>query len=287
MDTSENYISKCAELYTHINKPELIANEQGVLNLPTNRFLALESIRTWYDNAIFRPIAISTRPEAAIKYMVFSVINTLSGRLLANEYPQLDPYFAINRLAYEKVYSTYGGFLKLTDGQLKLAVLLVEKINAMKAEIAIDNISQKVLLDWFNKFLCEEFLNYLSTEQLLFMQCVMGSVSASGQSMWCIDDKTSRLFDSPNDLEMYYSFINDDDRDPVYRPIRKPQCDASQLEHYISRSICTLFDHPLTGIRLTLDQLYDAINILDMPSEVADKLWRYMWILTPEQAKIV
>jgi hypothetical protein len=283
MDTSEKYLSKCAELYTHINKPELIANEQGVLNLPTNRFLALEGVRTWYDNAIFQPIAISTRPEAAIKYMVFSVINTLSGRVSENEYSQVDPYFAVNRNAYNTIFTEFAGKLYIVDGQLKLAVLLIEKFTELKNKLSCDN--GEARLDYIRRFICEEFFNYLTPYQLLFIQSVLGCSSLSGKSMWYFDDKTSRLFNSPDDV--MYSLINNEAISPYFHLMYYPKCADNQLEHYITRSICTLFNHPVADFKLTLAQLHDVINILDLPETLVNKLKQYMWLLNSTQCNIV
>ena len=281
MDNTNEYLSKCAELYTHIAKTGLITNDPGILNLPTNRYLVLESVRTWFDNAIFRPIADSTRPEAAIKYMVFSVINTLSGRLTENEYPLVDPYFAINQKSYEVLYTGWGGILKITDGQFKLAVLLVEKFTELKNKMA----NGEERLDQIRRIICEEFFNYLTPYQLICIQAVLGSVSLSGLSMWRINKHTSALFNTPYDQQ--YQFITDAGprNREIYFATRKANCDELQKEHYITRSICTLFGHIRHSLCLTYLQLYDSINILDMPG-CEQRLDRYLWILTNDQAGI-
>lgn len=311
MNTSEKYLSKCSELYKHINKTGLTANEQGGLNLPTNRFLALEGIRTWYDNAIFRPIADSTRPEAAIKYMVFSVINTLSGRVSENEYSHVDPYFAINLDSYGQICTEWVTQICITDGQLKLAVLLTEKFGELKNKLSGVG-SGEARLDHIRRFICEEFFNYLTPYQLLFIQAVFGSMSLGGQSMWRIDSQTTGLFNTPND-QQYRSLynlsqpevgVNLSERqrlDPGiqsqglrYQFItpypesgnRTANCDDSQKAHYIPISICSLFRHIYVPIRITTAQLLDAINILDMPDNSA-RLDRYLWILTNDQAGTV
>lgn len=279
MNTSEKYLSKFAELYTHINKTGLITNEQWVLNLPTNRFLELEGVRNWYDNAIFRPIANSTRPEAAIKYMVFSVINTLSGRISENEYSQVDPYFAINLKSYEQICTEWIKRLCITDGQLKLAVLLTEKFGELKNKLSRVG-SGEARLEHIRQFICEEFFNYLTPYQILFIQGVFGSISLTGQYMWRIDSQTTGLFNTPNDQQ--YQFITPYSESGN----RTANCMDSQKTYYIPISICTLFRHIYAPIRITTAQLLDAINILDMPEYTA-RLARYLLILTNDQAGII
>jgi hypothetical protein len=275
MDNAGKYLSKCAKLYVHINKTGLITNEPGILNLPTNRYLVLDGVQTWYDTAIFLPIADSTLPESAIKYMVFSVINTLSGRVSENEYSQLDPYFAVNRESYEQIFTEWVKWLCITDGQLKLAVLLIEKFTELKNKLSDGN--SEARLEQIRRFICDEFFNYLTPYQLLFIQGVFGSISLSGQSMWRIDIQTTGLFNTPND-QQYRSLYPESGN-------RTANCIESQKAYYISCSICILFRHIYSPIRLTTEQLFYAINILDMPDYTA-RLDRYLCILTNDQAGI-
>jgi len=276
--TTAKFLSKCAKFYPHVANA---IRTHDMLNQPTNRYLASEEVSSWFNNAIFNPIATSTRPEAAIKYMVFSVINCLSGRLLVAEYQDVDPNFALNRESYEQIYSEWGSILDITNGQLKLAVLLLDKFAELKK-----NMNRHTGIDAVRRFLCEEFLNYLTPCQLLFLQAVMGCQSVAGQSMWCICVKTDALFNTPNDQS--YLFVTDDPRTLVgnYPSPRQAYCDESQNTYYITRSICTLFAYIEPYQRLTLTQTYDAINILDMPDSKA-RLDRYLWILTPEQSNII
>jgi hypothetical protein len=100
--------------------------------------------------------------------------------------------------------------------------------------------------------------------------------------MWYIDDKTSRLFNSPDDV--MYSLINNE---PISHLMYYPKCADNQLEHYITRSICTLFNHPVADLKLTLAQLHDVINILDLQETLVNKLKQYMWLLNSIQCNIV
>jgi hypothetical protein len=178
------------------------------------------------------------------------------------------------------VYSEYCKLLFPTDGQFKLGVILLDKYTKLKNEasqiLGSDNKS------CLKQFLCEEFFNYLTPYQLLFIQCVLGSQSATGHAMWYINDNTSTLFNTPADQN--YKFIT---KTKQYEEQRTAHCDESLKPYYISISINALFNHINPSLNMTLTQYYDAINILDMPGSLSEQVNKYLRILTPEQSNIV
>ena len=286
MEIAGKFLSKYAKHYPHAVVNNLCENPNN-LTLPTNKYLALSDVQVWFTNAIFQPISVSARPEACIKYTVFSVINCLSGRLLEAEYPSVDPYFAINRESYLQVYSEWHDSLIPTDGQFKLAVILLDKFAQLKNKQNMDknmdknrnkNMNNNHKLD---QFLCEEFFNYLTPYQLLLIQGVLGCHTVTGHAMWQINEKTASLFNTPDDQE--YKFITPRQMGDS----RTAHCDESYKPYYIPSSICTLFSHMCPSLTMTISQFYDGINILDMPCSLSEQIDRYLWTLTPEQSNIV
>lgn len=277
--TIEKYLSECIIQYPHIgnicSKPEYIIQ-------PTNKYINVYGVSEWFNNAIYQPISTNIRPGAAIKYLVYSVINCLSGRLLKAEYPDIDPYFAINRESYNQVYSKYCKLLFPTDGQVKLGIILLNKFAELKSNMDTKTGTNQMSYTDNNlnlkKFLCEEFFNYLTPNQLLFIQCVLGSQTVTGHTMWHINNTTTTLFNTPIDME--YKFITNTRNQQVVN------CSDTYKQYYISMSICALFNHIDPSINLTLRQFYDAINILDMPCSLTEQVNNYLRILTPEQSNI-
>lgn len=244
----------CCEQYPHISA---YVPRADLLFLPTNRYMAL--VTPWFTDAIYRPIADMTRPDAGIKYLVFSVLNCLSGRLAVLRNLAVDD---VDIKRYETLYTKWQEKLKLTDGQVKLLVVLLDKFQSV---------------DRIQRLLNEELFHYMLPEQLMFIQAVFGSISSNGENtpVWQIESG-ARLFLEP---------ISDRLADIAGNNNRHPKCPYNQLPYYVCRSFCTLFDHVEPALRLSDTQQCDIVNILDI-LDWDQRLDVYMRILTDEQAAI-
>jgi hypothetical protein len=211
-----------------------------------------------------------------IQYFVYSALSVLTYK--HNVYVEISPLLkdAIDHGQINK----YEPLLTLSDGQVKLALLLIQKYKSIEQE------NQYVK----TKCIKEEFLYYMRPIQLAFLKAAISNINIHLGSLLFQTITNNNIVQIPAQLspEAEINAVNN-----YLQNMANWKCDGENSYHHIIRHVCSLISlnqfEPEYHVGYL--QLIDILNLLASPlvqqQNTNELITHYAKILTPAQHSVV